>query len=167
MIRIWILTSIQNALRILTSLKFLFSKYRLWVLLWLNFVCVLVALSCMTLQPMDCSPPGSSVHGILQTRILDWIAIPFSRGSSGSRDWTLVSLIVGWFFNNWATREAQMKVKVAQSCPTLWSGQNTGWVAVPFSRGSSQPRDQPQVSHIAGRFFTSWATREAQEYCSG
>ena len=36
------------------------------------------------------------------------------------------------------------------------------WVAVPFSRGSSQPRDQTQVSHIAGRFFTSWATREAQ-----
>ena len=41
------------------------------------------------------------------------------------------------------------------------------WVAVPFSRGSSQPRDQSQVSHIAGRFFPSWATREAQEYQSG
>ena len=39
--------------------------------------------------------------------------------------------------------------------------------AVPFSRGSSQPRDRTQVSHIAGRFFTSWATREAQEYWSG
>ena len=41
------------------------------------------------------------------------------------------------------------------------------WVAFPFSRGSSQPRDQTQVSWIAGRFFTSWATREAQEYWSG
>ena len=41
------------------------------------------------------------------------------------------------------------------------------WVAFPFSRESSQPRDQTQVSHIAGRFFTSWATREAQEYWSG
>ena len=41
------------------------------------------------------------------------------------------------------------------------------WVASPFSRGSSQPRDRIQVSHIAGRFFTSWATREAQEYWSG
>ena len=40
------------------------------------------------------------------------------------------------------------------------------WVAISFSRGSSQPRDQPQVSHIAGGFFTSWATREAQEYWS-
>ena len=41
------------------------------------------------------------------------------------------------------------------------------WVAFPFSRGSSQPRDWTQVSHIAGGFFTSWATREAQEYWSG
>ena len=41
------------------------------------------------------------------------------------------------------------------------------WVAFPFSRGSSQARDQTQVSHIAGGFFTSWATREAQEYWSG
>ena len=41
------------------------------------------------------------------------------------------------------------------------------WVAVPFSRGSSQPRDQTQFSRIAGRFFTSWATREAQEYGMG
>ena len=43
----------------------------------------LVAKSCLTLcNPMDCSPPGSSVHGILQARILEWVAIPFSRGSS-------------------------------------------------------------------------------------
>ena len=41
------------------------------------------------------------------------------------------------------------------------------WVAFPFSRGSSQPRDQTQVSCTAGEFFTSWATREAQEYWSG
>ena len=41
------------------------------------------------------------------------------------------------------------------------------WVAFPFSKGSSQSRDQTQVSHIAGGFFTSWATREAQEYWSG
>ena len=41
------------------------------------------------------------------------------------------------------------------------------WVAFPFSRGSSQPRNQIQISRIAGRFFTSWAVREAQEYWSG
>ena len=46
-------------------------------------------------------------------------------------------------------------------------GQNTVWVAFPFSGGSLQPRDWIQISHIAGRVFTSWATREAQEYWSG
>ena len=53
---------------------------------------VLVTQSCPTLcDPMDCSPPGSSILGILQARILEWIAIPFSRGSSWLRDWTHVS----------------------------------------------------------------------------
>ena len=45
-------------------------------------------------------------------------------------------------------------------------GQNTGGVAVPFSKGSSQPRDQTQVSHSVGGFFTIWATGETQEYWS-
>ena len=68
--------------------------------------------------------------------------------------------------------ENEVKVKVAQSCPTLcdpmvytvpgilWA-RILEWVAFPFSRVSSQPRDWTQVSHIAGRCFTSWATREA------
>ena len=58
---------------------------------------------------MDCNPPGSSVHGILQARILEWVAIPFSRGSSWPRDRTHVSYafcIGRWFFTIWATREA-------------------------------------------------------------
>ena len=58
-----------------------------------------VAELCLTLcDPMDCNPPGSSVHGILQARILEWVAIPFSRGSSGPRDRTQVSYITGRFF---------------------------------------------------------------------
>ena len=55
---------------------------------------------------MDCSPPGSSVHGILQARILEWVAMPSSRGSSQSRDRTQVSRIAGGFFTIWITREA-------------------------------------------------------------
>ena len=51
-----------------------------------------------SLWPMDCSPPGSSVHGILQARILEWVAISFPRGSSQPRDWTQVSLVAGRFF---------------------------------------------------------------------
>ena len=54
-----------------------------------------VAQSCLTLwDPMDCSLPGSSVHGIFQAIVLEWVAISFSRGSSQSRDWTQVSCIV-------------------------------------------------------------------------
>ena len=66
---------------------------------------------CPTLyDPVDCSPPGFSVHGILQTRILEWVAIPFSRGSSRPRDRAWVSRIAGRFFTVWTTREAFMKV---------------------------------------------------------
>ena len=71
-----------------------------------------------------------------------------------------------------------MRVKVAQSCPTLCDpigytvhgilqARILEWVAFPFSQELSQPRDRTQVSHTAGRFFTSLATREAQEYWSG
>ena len=69
--------------------------------------CVLVAQSCPILcDPMDCSPPDFSVHGILQARILEWVAIPFSRGSSQPRDRTRVSCIAGRFSIIWAAREA-------------------------------------------------------------
>ena len=56
-------------------------------------------------DPVDCSLPGSSIHGILQTRILEWVAISFSRGSSWHRDPTQVSDIAGRHFNLWATRD--------------------------------------------------------------
>ena len=70
------------------------------------FMC-LVTQSCPTLcNPMECSPPSFSVHGILQTRVLEWVAMPSSRGSSQTRGWTQVSHIAGEFFTDWATREA-------------------------------------------------------------
>ena len=63
--------------------------------------------SCPTLcNPVDCSPPGSSFHGILQARILEWEAIAFSRGSSPSWNRTRISCIAGRFFTVCATREA-------------------------------------------------------------
>ena len=58
-----------------------------------------------SLRPHDCSPPDFSVHGILQARILEWIAIPFSRGSFWPRGWTQVSCILGRFFTIYAIRK--------------------------------------------------------------
>ena len=64
-----------------------------------------VAQLCPTLcNPVDCSPPDFSVHGILQARILEWVAVSFSRGSSQPRDRTQVSCIAGRRFNLWAAR---------------------------------------------------------------
>ena len=71
-----------------------------------------------------------------------------------------------------------VKVKVTQSCPAfcdpvdytihgILQARILEWLAIPFSRGSSQPRDRTQVSRTAGGLFTSWANREAQEYCCG
>ena len=74
--------------------------------------------------------------------------------------------------------DTMLMVKVSQTCPTLCDPMDSiahgilqarilEWVAFSFSRGSPQPRNQTQVSRIAGGLFTSWATREAQEYWSG
>ena len=66
---------------------------------------------------MDCSLPGSSVHGIFQAIVLEWIAISFSKGSSQPRDQTRVSRIAGGPFIVWATREAHME---------QWTGSKLG-----------------------------------------
>ena len=97
-----------------------------------------VTQSCPTL----CNPMDYTVHGILQARILGWVAFPFSSGSSHPRDWTQVSHIAEGFFTSWAT----------------WI---LVWVAYPFSRGSSWSRNWTGVSCIVGGFFTNWAIREA------
>ena len=77
---------------------------------WLGHYCrekVSVTQSCLTLcNLMDCSPPGSSVHGDSPGKILEWVATLSSRGSAKSRDQTQVSHIAGRFFPVWATREA-------------------------------------------------------------
>ena len=77
-------------------------------------VCVLSCFSCVRLcNPMDCSPSAASVHGILQARILEWVAMPASRGSSWPRDWTRVSqspASAGGLFTTSATWEAWLLV---------------------------------------------------------
>ena len=80
---------------------------------------------------MDCTQPSFSVHEILQARILEWVVIPFSRGSSLSRDQTWVSNIAGIFFTVWATREAPTEAgPVTISSTALWVSNGTirGWL---------------------------------------
>ena len=143
---------------------------------------------CLTLcNTMDCSPPGFSVRGTLQARILEWVAMPSSRGSSWSRDWTCVSCFLHcrWILYHWATREAhrwnEIESEVAQSCPTLCNlvdcslpgssvhgilqARILEWVAISSSRGSSQPRDWTLISCVTGRCFNLWATCESL-YCT-
>ena len=134
-------------------------------------VCVCAQFDLTLCNPMDCSPPGFSVHGIFQARILKWVAISSFKGSSnpGIEPASLATpALAGVLFTTAPPGKpvVQVKVTVTPSCPTLCDPVDCTvhrilqatileWVAVPFSRGSSQPRDQTQVSHTAGRFFTS------------
>ena len=95
------------------------------------------AQSCPTLcDPVDCSLPGSSIHGVLQARILEWVAISFCRGSSRPRDQIWVSRIPGRHFNLWAAREAPyirsvQFSSVPQSCSTLCDPMNCSTPGLP------------------------------------
>ena len=93
-------------------------------------------------------PDSLQLHspGILQARILEWVAFPFPRGSSQPRDRIQVSCTAGGFFTHWTTREAQ----------EYWSG----W-PIPSPADLPHPGIK-RVSCIAGRFFTNWAIRETQ-----
>ena len=74
-------------------------------------VSVLVAQSCLTLcYPMDCDPPGPSVHGIFQVRILEWVTMSSSSRSLQPRDWTCISHIAGIFFTFRTTKEAPIYI---------------------------------------------------------
>ena len=79
---------------------------------------IVLSLSCVRLcDLMDCSPPGSSVHGLLQARILGWVAISSARGSSQTREKTQISRIAGRLFTVWATTEAHW---TAREVPRLY-----------------------------------------------
>ena len=125
-----------------------------------------VARSCPTLcDPMDCSPPGSSIHGIFQARVLEWGTIAFScslncfiknpdlkeNEPSSKFRYVPCSSVLSYvllFSTPWTVAcQASLSIGIFQA-------RILEWVAMPSSRGSSQPRDQTQVSHIAGGFFT-------------
>ena len=95
-------------------------------------LCCLVARSYPTLcEPMDCRPPGSSVHEVSQARVLEWVAVAFSRGSSWSRDQTQVSYLAGRFF----TTESPGTPIIQES----------------FPEGKNWTRDQKETLYIRGK----------------
>ena len=81
------------------------------------FVCQSLSRGWLFWDPVDCSPPGSSVHGILHARILEWVAIPFSRRFSWSRDQTWVSCIVDRFFTTEKTNSKRSESEIKETIP--------------------------------------------------
>ena len=138
----------------------------------------LVAQLCLNLcDPMDYSPPGSSVHRILQARILEGVAVSSSRGSFQPKDQTLVSFS-SCTANRFSTAGPSGKVQCSHSvvCDSLQPhdysppGSSVHRIlqvrilelaAVPISRGSFQPRDWTRLSCAAGGFLIVCVTREA------
>ena len=150
----------------------------------IHFLCPSSSFCCSCWVAPSClfATPASSVHGILQARVLEWVAMPSSRGSSPPRDGTHISCISRWILYHWATREAHLLLQLAlclaaQLCPALCDPMDCSppgssvhgilqarileWVTTLSSRGSFQPRDWTQVSGITGRIFTIWATSVA------
>ena len=121
-----------------------------------------ISISCSVVSdfdPMDCSPPGSSVHGILQARILEWVAIPFSRGSSWPRDWTCVSCIAGRFFTIWPPRKSiywMKKWKAQISHKYLESGINFQWWHEKWIQRLHHPWIQKVLSLTRLSFHGQW-----------
>ena len=135
---------------------------------------------CLTLcNPVDCNPPCSSVPGIFQARTLEPVAISFSRGYSRPRDQTHVFYIEDGFFTTvppgkpgfmYVRLIIQLSlhtvIKVNFVCDPMdcslpgssvhgiFQAMVLEWIAISFSKGSSQPRDRTQVSHIIDRCFT-------------
>ena len=141
--------------------------------------------------PRLCNPMDYTAHGILQARILKWVAFPFSRVSSQSRDGTQVSHIAGRFLTSWATRETFTLAKSLQSCPTLCDprdGSPPGspvpgtlqartleWVAISFSNAWKWKVKGKSLSHVR-LLVTPWTAAyqvppsmgfSRQEYWSG
>ena len=125
-------------------------------------------------NPMDCSLPGPSVHGILQARILEWVAIPFPGYHPNPGIKSRSPALQADSLSSGEAGEVKWS-EVAQSCPTLCDPMDCSlpgsiheifqarileWVAISFSRGSSRSREWTWVSRISGRRFTVWATRD-------
>ena len=97
-------------------------------------------------DPMDCSLSGPSVHGILQARILEWVAIPFFRASTRPRDWIQVSCIARRFFTVWATKEVYNVINLLKLSLVLD-------ITVPFSKERNSSRNKSGMQDSLWRSY--------------
>ena len=118
-------------------------------------------------DPIDCSPPGSYVRGIIQARIMEWVAIPFSRSSSWPKDQILISCTAGLFFIVWATREAHhflqkkkkklfskhwiLTSKLDQIHGVGWALEVTSWNRCNFTINNIRNGIILEISNISGQ----------------
>ena len=109
-------------------------------------------------DPVDCSSPGSSVHGVLQARILEWVAMPSSRGSSWPKDWTRVSCIAGGFF----TAEPPGK-------PSFWSTWKQQVEVIFLENVYKKPRkiSEPKASRVPNNSLTRNSLEHLNQWTSG
>ena len=136
----------------------------------LSCVCVLTVQSCPALcDPVDCNPSGSLSTGILQARILEWVAIPFSRGSSQPRDQTQVSCIADRFFTLWAIREASNCHVYPENCLELSPHSGNLWAKRDKERKGGFPSERGKklrelpLAQEGGSFFRLVPSRVGQD----
>ena len=139
----------------------------LWVFIALHCaVLCLVAHACLTLcDPMDSYPSGSSVHGIFQARILEWVAMPSSMGSSQPRDGTQVYCIAGRFFTIWATKKPHCSARLSDWTELNWTeafSSHSWWAYLPCGMWDliSPTRDQTHISCFGRWILKHWTTRK-------
>ena len=131
----------------------------------MSCVCTQPLQLCLTFwNPMDCSLPDSSVHGILQARILEWVVMPSSRGSSPPRDGTWVSCMTDWFFTaeplgkplrvlrdhfslEWMVRKTHLGTAERKTCSVLALGEN--WEIWGKPKGFMNKNKSPVLSQIS------------------
>ena len=141
--------------------KWLHAVSKIWVGSLLSFGCYISSIMSVafwyvcsfvsnSLWPHGCNPPGSSAHGIFQARILEWVAISYSRGSSRSTDWTQVSRV------SWITRRILYQFSSVQFSRSVVSNSATPWIAarqaslsITNSRVHSDSRPSSQWCHPA------------------
>ena len=133
-------------------------QYSAFAVVLVKFLMLLLS-RCPTLQPIDCSLLGSSVHGILQAKMLERVAMPSSRGSFWPRDWTQVSCIARWILYHWATWLVPLVkflgfvrlflVSLFQEfwCPGVKNRQNWNWGDTIYTLQRLHGR-WPQMPHI-------------------